>query len=79
MTLEPGELLYIPPYWFHEVTTTGLNSGGEEDRGGRVSLGVNVWSSSGAADRLARLTDRATSGELLRFGGGEAAAAGWPA
>eukprot|EP01048_Picozoa_sp_COSAG05_P019711 COSAG05_NODE_3162_length_2276_cov_2.407158_3_plen_288_part_00 len=34
VTLAPGEVLYIPPYWFHMATVTGTEP----------AIGVNVWS-----------------------------------
>jgi len=48
--LEPGDLLYIPPFWLHEVTA--LNANGDDAprecglENGPASVSVNVWTSS---------------------------------
>jgi hypothetical protein len=41
--LEPGETLYVPPYWMHRVLAT------------RWTLAVNVWTQSQAAEDFARM------------------------
>ena len=40
VTLVPGDLLYIPPSWFHEVLTIN------------ASISVNVWSDEGDGEAV---------------------------
>ena len=41
--LEPGDLLYMPPLWFHEVESLG------------VSISVNVWTDSQQSELMEKL------------------------
>ncbi len=41
--LEPGELLYIPPLWFHEVESQS------------ISISVNVWTDSHQTDLMVKM------------------------
>ena len=42
-TLHPGDLLYLPPLWFHEVESLG------------VSISVNVWTDSQQTELVERI------------------------
>ena len=54
--LEPGDVLYIPPYWFHYVVAVGSADGAD----GLCSMSVSVHTESEAA----RIRDQMLSHEL---------------
>lgn len=54
--LEPGDVLYIPPYWFHYVVAVGSADGAD----GACSMSVSVHTESEAA----RIRDQMLSHEL---------------
>jgi len=43
VVLEPGDLLYMPPLWFHEVESQS------------ISISVNVWTDSSQTDLMMRI------------------------
>ncbi|GMI09346.1 hypothetical protein TrVE_jg760 [Triparma verrucosa] len=54
VTLEPGDILYIPPYWFHEVESNGR---------GNVAFN-HWWNSAGWLDKAMKKIDNIASAEL---------------
>ena len=54
VTLEPGDLLYIPPYWFHEVESNGLEN---------VAFN-HWWNSAGWLDKAMKKIDNIASAEM---------------
>eukprot|EP01052_Picozoa_sp_SAG31_P015222 SAG31_NODE_973_length_10632_cov_7.175622_4_plen_1204_part_00 len=75
--LQPGDAVYIPPYWFHEgtaVTSSTLHAASTEQKarfvgksGGTLSLNYRVagTDAGGPMDASELLTSRAGKGDLL--------------
>ena len=54
VTLEPGDFLYLPPYWFHEVESNGE---------GNVAFN-HWWNSAGWLDKAMKKLDNIASAEM---------------
>ncbi|GMI09356.1 hypothetical protein TrVE_jg765 [Triparma verrucosa] len=54
VTLEPGDILYIPPYWFHEVESNGK---------GNAAFN-HWWNSAGWLDKIMKKIDNIASAEM---------------
>lgn len=67
--LAPGDLLLLPPFWFHHVTAVSA-----------LSLSINLWASVGAVPRAQRLVGSgAAAFALHNVSGGLLSSADFPA
>jgi hypothetical protein len=66
--LEPGDVLYIPPYWFHQVTAVSAAAGGGGGGGGGGgAAGAGAGGGGGGGERCSMSVSVHTESEAARI------------